>query len=378
MKKEKFCEVTPYWDKTRMHNQIVPYPARYLAEMMLEKKFDVEILTRPLPRADKSMFEIDGGIKVRRFPKNRTKFCIDLFRHMLKNDYSLIHLHSLGFFEEYATWLASKAKGAPMVFTHHDSQLPETLSNISVKSLLFRGGLKVMDSETSVFVAFTNFQANLYRRSCRIKNITVIPHGIDSKVFDVKKNPDLIEKYLGENNILCVGYIVPRKGQDILIESMPQILRAHPRTKLLLAGWGSETFYLETLEKKIDKLGLRDNVLFLKASRDELIQLYLCSDVFALPTDAELFPHVFLEAAAARLPIITTDRPYTREILKEGKAGLLVEREQTEFENGIINMLDDKILRNRLIENARRMVEKEYSLRRVIEKHWALYDSLMR
>ena len=378
---KRFCEVTLWWNLYYIQNQVSPHFFYYPAELMLKNGFDVEVLTKLYPERNETEYEVNNGIKVRRFPKSSAKFCASLLSYLLKHNYSLIHLHTVGFLEDYVPWIVSRIKKTPMVFTSHSSGLPRLENRSDIKASIFRKSLKMRDSETSIFIAFTEWQANLYRRF-GIKNIKIIPHGIDPTVFDVDKDYKVAKKYgLEEKNILCVGQVDPRKGQHILVESMPEILKNHPKTKLLLVGRAFEEYqreYLKMLKSKIEKRDLKKNVAFLNdVSKDELIQLYLLSDVFAFPTDAELSPIVLLEIMAAGLPIVSTDRPYIREILQDGDAGILVKREQKEFEAGIINLLDDGSLRERLSEKGKKTVDEKYRLDKVVEAHWELYKSLI-
>lgn len=383
--KETFCEVTLWWNMYYIQNQISPHFFYYPAELMLKKGFDVEVLTKLYPERNESKFEINNGIIVRRFQKSPAKFCPSLLKYMLKNDYPLIHLHTVGFLEDYVPWITSKIKNIPMVFTSHahdilHGSLLHEKDGFNRSAWMIEKNLKILNS-SSVFIAFTQFQENLYR-DFGIKNIRVIPHGIDPTVFDVNVDHKVVEKYkLEEINILCVGNIGQRKGQHFLVESMPEILKKYPKTKLFLVGRVFEERqkkYLEMLKSKIEKMNIGKNVTFLNdVSKNELVQLYLLSDVFAFPTDREMFGIVFLEAMAAGLPIISTNRPYIREILQDGGAGILVKRKQKEFEDGIINLLDDASLRNRLSKNGKKAVGEKYHLDQVIEKHWELYKSLI-
>lgn len=382
---KRFCEVTSWWNMSwrnmyyNITNQVSPHFFYYPAELMLKKGFDVEVLTKLFPERDESEYEVNNGIKVRRFQKSSVKFCPTLLKYMLKNDYSLIHQHTVAFLEDYVPWIVSRIKKTPIVFTSHNPGLPRYENRQDIKARIVKTTLKIRDSV--IFIAFTEFQANLYR-SFGIKNIKIIPHGIDPAVFDVPKNYEIAEKYgLEENNILCVGNIDPRKGQHLLVGCMPEILKNHPKTMLLLVGRTFKDYqrgYLKMLKSKIEKMGLKRNVAFLNdVSKDELIHLYLLSDVFAFPTDYEIFGIVFLEAMAAGLPIISTDRPYIKEILQDGDAGILVKREQKEFEEGIISLLDDEGLRKRLSNNGKKAVEEKYHLGEVVNQLWDLYRSLI-
>jgi len=195
--------------------------------------------------------------------------------------------------------------------------------------------------------------------------------------FKVPRRPRLIAEYLDEFNILHVGSFEPRKGQEILIRCMPSLLREYPHLSLILVGKNLESPYRYRLQHLCRELGIRKHVHFLRASREELIQLYLHSDLFAFPTTGEIFGHVYLEAMAAGCPIITTHKPVAREILQEGRAGMLVQRSVQAFEKGILELMCDPGLRKRLARTARRIVEEKYELARILERWWELYRSLI-
>lgn len=387
-----FCEITCWWNWNYIKNQISPHFFYYPVQLMIEKGFNAEILTVLHPERGETEYEYHDNLKIIRFAEYRSwptlynnfVFYTHLFSYMMKKNYSLIHLHTIDWLADYLPWIASRLKNTPMVFVSHDPYLMEYRPGVQIR--VFRRGLKMRDSETSVFIAQTKTEAQFFRR-LGIRNVRIVPHGIDPAVFEIERDNMVEEKYgLEENNILCVGQIDPRKGQRFLIKSMPTILKEYHHTKLLLVGRafrarGRE--YLRTLRSDISKLGLDGKVKFLDAypggdtSRSELIQLYLSSSVFALPTEAENSPLVFLEAMAAGLPIISTNKSYLKDILGNGEAGMLVEREQKSIENAILCLLGDEGLRRRFGNIGKKVVKQKYRLDKVIQQHWNLYRSLL-
>jgi len=386
--KSTFCEITDWWSWGILRNQISPHFFYYPVQLMIEKGFDVEVLAMLRPHLKEIAFENHGKLKIHRFDRDKRVIVFDLkfFKYMMKNQYSLIHLHSLGYLVDNVPWAASRIKKTPLIFTthSHDTMMP-LMDSRSQMSLTQRMVLKnihlVRDSPTCVFIAFTKYQAECYRK-IGIKNIRIIPHGVDPELFKAKPDSNTKEKYrLGEFNILCVGTIEPRKGQLLLIQSMPQILKEFPDTKLILVGRASFDYqkqYLMTLHSYIKKLNLQDKVAFLSdIAKDDLIQLYLSSTIFVLPTLAEMFGIVFLEAMAAGLPIISTNLPHIKEVLDKDRAGVVVEREQASIENEIIHLLGDSKFRRSLGSNGKRIVEQNYRIDKIIEQYWDLCQSLL-
>ncbi len=354
--------------------------------MMFNKGFTVEILTKLYEGRNEKKLEQSNNFSVSRFPQSPSRFNSSLFKYMVKKKYSLIHSHSIGPTEDYVPWLISKLKNTPMVFNLHSSSLLYSKDNSSLFAKMLRKGMEIRNSENNVFIAFTNYQAKEFA-DMGIKNIKIIPHGIEPDVFKVRKTPQIVEKYdLKDNNILYVADMRPAKGQLLLVKSMPKILENFPDTKLFLIGRAynsNERQYRDLLLSEIDKMGLNNNIKILNAfnpcevSKVELIQLYLLSDVFPFPTFTELAPLVTLEAMASETPMVATDLPYIREMLQNGDAGILIERTQNMFEDQIIKLLDDSTLRNKLIKNGRTAINNNYDLNKIKNQYYTLYNDLI-
>jgi glycosyltransferase involved in cell wall biosynthesis len=85
-----------------------------------------------------------------------------------------------------------------------------------------------------------------------------------------------------------------------------------------------------------------------------------------------------LEAAACGRPIITTDTPGCREIVRDGENGILVPpRDAVALADAIERLVRDPLLRARMGARGRRRVEEEFSEERVVEQTIALYRSLL-
>jgi phosphatidyl-myo-inositol dimannoside synthase len=129
--------------------------------------------------------------------------------------------------------------------------------------------------------------------------------------------------------VLCVGRLVPRKGQDSLIRAWPAVLEVVPAARLVLVGDGPDRARLAEL---IDGRGLGDRIRlagFLPP--DDLESSYRAADLFAMPCrdeaggDTEGFGLVYLEAGARGLPVIGGRTAGVREAVADGQTGLLVE-----------------------------------------------------
>jgi len=131
------------------------------------------------------------------------------------------------------------------------------------------------------------------------------------------------DKGNGVMNLLCVGNIRKKKGQDYLIEALSFFKRREVR--LILAGAVIETDYYDYLLDKIRSRGLGENVNFcgfLKGNK--LADTYRSADIFILPSLNEPFGMVLIEAMSFGLPIIASNAGGVPEIIDDGINGLLI------------------------------------------------------
>lgn len=133
--------------------------------------------------------------------------------------------------------------------------------------------------------------------------------------------------------ILCVGALIPRKGQDLLVETLPRL----PGVTLLFAGQGQ---YRRALEKQAEDLGVDRRIGFLgSVPHDRLPRIYAAADVMALPSSSEGLANAWVEALACGTPIVITDVGGARELLDRPEAGHIVARDPDAIATAIGDLL---------------------------------------
>ena len=166
--------------------------------------------------------------------------------------------------------------------------------------------------------------------------------------------------------IVSVGRLVHRKGQDFLIESMPQILKQVPSAHLLLVGQGP---YRKRLEKLVNKHSLQKNITFIGRIQYKDLPGYICvGDLFAMPSrsrfaglEVEGLGIVYLEASACGLPVIAGASGGAPDAVIEGVTGFVVNGTNTEeIANRAIQLLLDEKLRISMGSAGRAWIEKEW------------------
>ncbi|MER7764268.1 glycosyltransferase family 4 protein [Streptomyces sp. NPDC097619] len=133
----------------------------------------------------------------------------------------------------------------------------------------------------------------------------------------------------GRTVILCVSRLVRRKGQDVLIEAMPEILRQVPDAVLVIVGQGPDTARLRRLASR----HAPGRVVFTGGlDHAATADYYAAADVFAMPCrtrkaglEAEGLGIVFLEAAASGLPVVVGDSGGAPDTVLDGVTGTVVD-----------------------------------------------------
>lgn len=165
--------------------------------------------------------------------------------------------------------------------------------------------------------------------------------------------------------ILTVGRLQRRKGHDLILQALPDVLRRHPSLHHVIVGEGEERPRLEALARE---LGIAASVTFVgEVPQNELPGYFAGCDVFVMPNrvdngDFEGFGIVFLEAAAAGRPVIGGRSGGVPEAVEEGQTGLLVGgTDAAELARGLDVLLSDEQRRRRMGEAGRLRVEQRFT-----------------
>jgi phosphatidylinositol alpha-1,6-mannosyltransferase len=164
--------------------------------------------------------------------------------------------------------------------------------------------------------------------------------------------------------VVCVSRLVSRKGQDRLIEALPQIRARVPDAALLLVGDGPARSRLERL---VRALGLGGSVVFAGAKPwSELAPFYDAGDVFAMPTRtrrsfAEGLGIVYLEASATGLPVVGGSSGGAPDAVLDGETGYVVDgRSAADIAERVAALLADRELAARMGRRGRRWVQESW------------------
>src|SRR5262249_47824470 len=124
--------------------------------------------------------------------------------------------------------------------------------------------------------------------------------------------------------ILFVGRLSRDKGAWDILEIARRLEQAGADFRIDMVGIAETAEEDCAIRSRVAEHGLAGRIAFHGyRSGDEKARLFAAADVFLLPTYAEIFPNVLLEAMAAGLPIVTTDVPVIPEMVQDGAQGLV-------------------------------------------------------
>ena len=190
----------------------------------------------------------------------------------------------------------------------------------------------------------------------------VVPLGVDPERFaPPRKQSAATARKERTVEILCVGRLVPAKGQHILVSAVKRLIEDNLPVRLRLVGDGPER---RSLEARIAKEGLTDHVILEGAMNQDRIYGYLQNaDVFALASFAEGIPVALMEAMAMEIPCVSTMVAGIPELIRDEIDGLLVPpSDEVQLAEALRRLIEQPEVRRRLGKAGRSRVIERYEL----------------
>lgn len=205
--------------------------------------------------------------------------------------------------------------------------------------------------------------------------------GVDMVRFS--RRPEVMEKARelhddSKFTFVFVGRIVRDKGMDELTEAFKKLQENHPQARLWLIGK-----YEDSLDPISDnaRKEIADNAAITAIGAkygDNLLAYYAAADCFVFPSYREGFPNTVMEAGAMGLPSIVTDINGSREIIVEGKNGLIIPSKDADaLYEAMTKMLEDKSMRHQMAEAARPMIGSRFEQGFVQQCLLDYYDEIL-
>ena len=306
----------PFVGGTEIHTKAV-------AAELAARGHDVTVLTTDTSRRLPPTEIIDGIEVIRERAWRRMSdahFAPRLAKHIDARQWDVVHVQGYHTAVAPLALRAAQRRGLPTVLTFHSGGHAS-----SVRNMLRPVHIRVLRSlvvGVDQLIAVSDFEADLFARRLNIsrKRIAVIPNGVASVP---KPTATRTLRAVPEGDhpvILSIGRFVRYKGHQRVVEALPFLLEADPRTELYLIGSGP---YEAKLRDLVARLGLTDRVTFEFIPSDERERLQALMERASLAmllSDYESHGMAAHEALDAGLPLLVANRTALGELVTAGLA----------------------------------------------------------
>jgi len=340
------------------------------------RRFDVEVWSLDLGG---EMVEVlrREGVPVRVLDKGtgfRFSFLRRLRRELAQGRFDLLHAHNA----PAARWAIVGTLGSPtrpvLVRTDHTYN-PRKRWSMTAGHLLtgawYAAMIGVSESTTAAHRRIDPVWASRYR---------TIPNGIPMQApLPSRDAARAVLQGLGvapaDRIVASVGNLREPKGQDVLIEATARVIARCPDVQLVVFGEGPLRGLLESQARG---LGIAGRV-HLVGARSDAPELLTAADLYVQSSRREGMPVSLLEASRAACPIVATEVGGTREVLDDGRCGILVPAgDAGALAQAMLDQLADRSAARALGERAREFARGSFDSADVARRTEALYDELLR
>lgn len=268
--------------------------------------------------------------------------------------------------------------GVKLVHSEHGRNFPHLHATPWKRRIARRGLYHLADSVFAISAEVREFYCR--QTGFPPERMAVIPNGIDVRRIDEADGGGVREECGFAENDFVIGTVArldATKDTITLARAFAALHRMQPASnlKLLIVGDGGERARLETF---VTEQGLNRDVIFAGLRRD-VPRWLQAMDAFALPSLSEGLPLTVLEAMAARLPVVASNVGALPELVEEGSTGFLVEpKQEAALAERLGRLIANQSLAKAFGEQARRKVECEYSLNRMLRRYADLYNSVFK
>ena len=320
-------------------------------------------------------------VNITYFPRFAPKkgYLINFFnvhRNFVMKEFDIIHFNVVPTWINRSSMLLkfAKGRGSHTVLNIHgiiqlEHKLEPALGSISHIALL--NTMKSSKVADRVVVNSEYMRTNVVTwYGINRDKIVVIPNGVDLRRFSGRDDKLVLD---GDPTILYLGDLSRIKGVDVLIQAIAKLRSILPNMKLHLVGSG----YMNDFQLLAKKKGIEGYVVFHGWAADSMVpRYYKSADICVFPSRYEPFGIVILEAMASGIPIIASNTGGIREIISNGKDGILFKPGDADaLSKAILALYQDLDLRKKISQAALKTVT-EYSWENIAERYVSLYRYL--
>jgi D-inositol-3-phosphate glycosyltransferase len=358
-----------------------------LIKEQLKSGMQVVAYILPNTRVDRELANLGIRIIYGKPPKRLDFQAIFNIRKLMTEEkIDIIHSH-----KRLDVWIASLAVIGRKIPHVHSTYMSVSMRKKGLQYQLIYGQVARMISTSEL--TNQHIAANLPISPDKIR---LIPYGRELNQYQLEKEKrtDIRRKHGLRDGQWVVGMLCRidvMKGVKEFVESyllLPQEIRqkmvywiigepsiarssgetlVYEQQSLDLEKWIADFVKEHQLEKHIIRIGFQK----------DYIPYLGCMDIFVLASYREMYSLTLVEAMLMKVPVIGTDAEGTPEQVKHRERGLLVPPCQAEpIAEAVLQLIDNKSLRDNCVQNAYTWVTDRHDLRKTIERYWKVYEEV--
>ncbi|MBN8209774.1 glycosyltransferase family 4 protein [Bacillus sp. NTK071] len=293
---------------------------------------------------------------------NHLKNMTSIRRLILQRDIHLVHANSLRMVMYLCIIKMTIGKEHPftILYTKHNVTTLEKYAKVFAK---------LVNTYVDRVIAVSEFEReNLIEKGVEAAKITTVYNGVDLErfYFSSKQKGDYYK-------IGILARLSEEKNHQLFIQIANE-LKDVPNLKFYIAGDGPEQ---ESITKQINSLELTNITLLGNTSNPE--EFIKEMDLLLLTSKKEVFPMVMLEAMATGTPLLSVDVGGVKEAISHNETGFLVQQYSAKkFCDIILGLVDNEEMSRELAQRARKKVEFEFSMEKMVERTMEEYLQVSR
>ncbi len=392
----------------KFFDQTVPYVSgysmrsRYIAESLARRGVDVNVVSSSIFDYRNEIETINGvnyfraipvgSASIRRLPLLREWLTVRSVREAAQRHwdsrFQLVHAHSSSL-NGLAARAVAKQYNVPFLYEIRAFWEDAAVDQGKTKEGSFRYNVtrnletKLLRSADRASVISEGLKMDVIERGIDPEKIIVTPNGVDTEKFTPQPYDREIAEKLGLTDCQVIGFIgtfFRFEGLHLLLEAAKQLCAERDDLKVLIVGGGHEEMRLKAMTKEY---GLEDRVIFTgRVKHDDVLRYYSVIDILVYPRTSRRITELVtplkpLEAMALKKVVIGSDVGGIRELVEDGRNGLLFPAENVdELVNRCRFALNSPQEMQSLAEMSREYVIRERNWYTLSQRYVDLYQSL--